>query len=215
MSNLLSRLESGRMPSEDVRICLDKNLLSERDSLMAAVARSERQQAADARLAGSGVDKSTREHLAAVEAAIGAASITLRIVGVDRITYNAWLLACPPRKAKQESFDPSRFFMHAAKNSAKYVDETGTENDISADEWKELDKKITDGEHDRIAQAVLNVNRTAGAQSIDFLDSGSEKTRDSFGISASPSSSGSRPAGSGAGSRKKSTAKAPTKKATA
>lgn len=207
MSNLLSRLESGRMPSEDVRICLDKNLLSERDSLMAAVARSERQQSSDARMAGSGVDKSTRERLATVEAAIGAASITLRIVGVDRTEYNALLMASPPRAGRQETYNPTTFFMLAAKKSAKYVDESGSEHDISDVEWKEIDKKITDGEHERIAQAVLNVNRVAGAQSIDFLGSGSGMTRDSFGISESPEASASPRAGSGAGSRKKSTAK--------
>lgn len=208
MSNLLSRLESARMPSEDVRICMDKNLLSERESLLAQIARATRQSAADARLAAPGVEKASRERLAAVEAAIGAASITLRITGVDRVKYNSWMLACPPRQGKVgESFDPTKFFMHAAKNSAQYIDEAGVAHDISADEWKELDKNITDGEHDRIAQAVLNVNRTAGAQSIDFLGSGSAATRDSFGISVSPEASGSRPAGSGAGSRKKSTAK--------
>jgi hypothetical protein len=190
VSNLLSRLNEAEMPSEDVRVCLKKNLLAERETLMAAMARTARQKANDARMATPGTDKAAQERLAAVEAAIGAASITLRITGVDRTKYNSWLLACPPRKGKAgESFDPSKFFMLAAKNSAKYVDEAGGEHDISADEWRELDKNITDGEHDRIAQAVLNVNRTAGAQSIDFLDSGSETTRDSFGISVSPETS--------------------------
>ncbi|MBT2485814.1 MULTISPECIES: hypothetical protein [unclassified Microbacterium] len=196
------------MPSEDVRICLDKNLLGERESLLANVARSQRHNANDARMAAPAVDKDAQARLTAVEDAIGAASITLRITGVDRLKYNSWLLACPPRKGKVgESFDPSKFFMLAAKNSAKYVDESGDEHDISPDEWKELDKTITDGEHDRIAQAVLNVNRTAGAQSIDFLGSGSATTRDSFGISVSPEASASRRGDSGAGSRKKSTAK--------
>lgn len=217
MSNLLSRLETRKMPFEDVRICLDLNLLGARDEAIAAVARAVRQSASsDARMAGVGASQNeAQQRLAELEAEIRDASITLRITGVDRKEYNAWMMACPPRKGKVgESYNPTIFFMLAAKNSATYVDEAGVAHEITPEEWKHIDDTVTDGEHDRLAQAVINVNRTAGAQSIDFLDSGSATTRDSFGISASPSSSGSRPAGSGVGSRKKSTAKAPTKTAT-
>lgn len=197
MSDLLNRLEARTMPSQDVVICLDLDLLSKRDEAMKAVAsaqaaarvaaRAEDERLVSAQLKESDAVVAAKARVAELEAAIRDASITLRIKGVDRLTYNAWLLACPPRKGKDVGpFDASKFFMHAAKHSAVYVDANGGEHPISDEEWAVIDKQLTDGEHDRIAQAVIHVNREAGRVDVTPFVSGSATTTDSFGISASP-----------------------------
>lgn len=157
MSDLSSRLENRKMASKDVRICLDPNLLAQRDEAMKAITPPPGQ---DGRMAQSAKDARTR--VTEIEQQIRDASIILRVRGVGYTTYSRWMAECPPRKGRQESYDASKFFMHAAKNSALYVDEDGTEQEITAEEWEELDKRITDGEHDRIAQAVVYVNRSLG-----------------------------------------------------
>jgi len=209
VSNLSALLGTRVFPHKDVRICLDLELLAQRDDAMKAVPR--KSAVVDDRMVQVSTEASAR--VAELERQIQAASITLRIKGVDRFVYNEWMVQCPPRKGKQESYDSSKFFMHAAKNSAVYVDAAGAEHDISPDEWATIDKMLTDGEHDRIAQAVVHVNRSVGAVDVGFFANASETTRDSFGISASRGTSGSLRGGSGAGSRKKSTSKTSMKKA--
>lgn len=218
MSNLSTRMSSRKMPHKDVPLCLDLNLLEQRDNAMQALdaaARTAREQAADERMVSrpSAAIESARQAVADIEAMIAESSVILRIYGTDRTTYNSWMLACPPRKGKQETFDPSRFYLHAAKESARYVDEHGDEHEITPDEWVTIDTNLLDGEYDRLAQAVIYVNRTVGTTDVSFFGNGSETTRDSFGISASRSASGSRRAASGAGSQKKSTSKKSTRKA--
>lgn len=211
MSNLSNLLDKRTMPHKDVQICLNLDLLDQRDEAMKAI-KPARLAVNDDRLVTPPTKAS--ERVAELEKQIREQSITLRITGVDRITYNQWLVQCPPRRGKQEPFDSTKFFMHAAKNSAVYLD-GDTEHEISAEEWAQIDKMLTDGEHDRIAQAVVHVNRSVGAVDVGFFGNDSEMTRDSFGTSAPQSSSESRPAASGAGNRKKSTSKTSTKKADA
>lgn len=210
MSNLSDRLSTRKMPHKDVAICLDLDLLAERDEAMTRVRPSAVQ---DDRMVA--VSSSAKARVSELEEQIRAASITLRIKGVDRLTYNRWLVECPPRKGKQEPYDSNKFFMHAAKNSAVYIDESGAEAEIDAEDWATIDKMITDGEHDRIAKAVLHVNRSVGAVDVSFFVTASETTRGSSETSASRATSASPRAASGAGSRKKSTSKTPTKKAVA
>lgn len=216
MSNLLQRLEDRKMPTKDVAICLDLNLLAERDQAMAALAGANRNRANDDRMAGdSPAVTAARAAVADLDARIREASVIIRITGVDRTTYNRWISQCPPRKGVQESFNSSTFFMHAARHSGQYVDEHGEAHEMTEAEWDAIDERITDGEHDRIAKAVIAVNREAGGSEIPFSVSGSATTRDSFGISVSPETSGSRRAASTGGSPKKSTSKKPTSKAAA
>lgn len=214
MSNLSNRLEAWKAPQKDVPICLDPELLEAREELLSTAPR--RDDVQDDRMVTPVVAGVDQQSLAELDQAIKDASITLRIRGVDRVTYNQWLLACPPRKGVDAvGFNPTTFYMLAAKNSAVYVDETGTEHEISADEWTTIDKRLSDGEHDRIARAVTYVNRAVGLVDVSSFAHASETTRDSFGISASRETSGSRRAASGAGNRKKSTStKSTTKGAT-
>ncbi|MDQ7877373.1 hypothetical protein Q9R08_05215 [Microbacterium sp. QXD-8] len=210
MSNLSSRLQQRKMPTKDVRICLDLDLLAQRDEAMRGLAAAKSRQNDDGRMVGSPSVNNALARVTEVEDRIRDASIVIRITGVDRTKYNSFFLACPPRKARQEAFDTSKFYMHVARETGKYVDEHGETHDITSEEWADIDKVITDGEHDRIAEAVLYVNREVGGQGIDFLGDASETTRDSFGISASRGNSASPRAGSGAGSRKKSTPRTST-----
>jgi hypothetical protein len=202
MSNLLNRLSERKMPSKDVRICLDLNLLAERDEAMARLASAQRLRRDDDRMVTPPAVTEAHAAVSDVEARIRAASIVIRFTGVDRSTYNRFFLLAPPRKGRQEAFDTSKFFMVVARETGKYVDEAGAVHDMSAEEWDEIDKIITDGEHDRIAQAVLDVNREVGGNDIGFLGDDSATTRDSFGISASRAGSASPRAASGAGNRK-------------
>lgn len=214
MSNLLNRLEQRKMPTKNVRICLDLDLLRERDEAVRAVASAYNQQKSDERMVGTGPQLAAAQAAVTdVENRIREASIIIKLTGVDRTTYNRFLLACPPRKGKQESYDSSKFFMHVARETGVYVDENGDEHPILPEEWAAIDKTITDGEHDRIAQAVIEVNREVGGQDIAFLGDASATTRDSFGISAPHAPGVSPRAASGGGSRPKSTAPKSTKKA--
>ncbi len=185
-------LDERRLPEKDVAICLDLTLLAERDQAMKKVQDTARAHAAqakpspDAPMAGGALAKAKRDLDAAnaavheIEQRIASKSIVLRIFGVDRVTYNQWMLACPPRKGRQEVFDPTKFYMHAAKNSAKFVSKKDGElKDITAAQWFRIDKTITDGEHDRIASAVIEVNRAAGGMDVAFFGAASPMTPDS------------------------------------
>jgi hypothetical protein len=74
--------------------------------------------------------------------------------------------------------------MHVARKTGTYVDSTGETHEITPDEWESIDKKLSDGEHDRIAEAVIKVNRAVGAQDPSFFVNGSETTPDSSETSA-------------------------------
>lgn len=205
MSNLMNRLETRQMPSRDVPICMNLDLLTARDRALRAVFDAAQAQAKEDRMVTSAALKAARAAVADAEAAVRAASVIIRITGVGRDEYNRYLLDCPPRKGHNEQYDPTTFFMHVARNTGTYIDEDGNSHEISPEEWDVIDRDITDGEHDRIATAVLEVNRTAGQNGIDFLGAGSATTPASSATSASRAPSGSRRAASGAGNRKKST----------
>jgi hypothetical protein len=180
MSDLDSLLDQRKMPTEDVRICLDLNLLAERDRAMADVNREYAKTKNDDRMvSNTAALNKARETVADVEARIREKSFLIRVTGVDRTRYNQFMLECPPRKGKAEPFDTSKFYMHVARKTGVYVDREGAEHEISAAQWERIDKTITDGEHDRIAKAVIEVNRSAGGQDVAFLGDDSETTPDS------------------------------------
>ena len=196
MSDLLEKAEKHEFPHKDVSLCMKPQLIEARDAAMARVAankRTSKPAVTDERMADPAPMTSPAlvDALAEVqrlEAEIQANLITLRIVGVDRVKYNRFMLANPPRRGKNETYDSSTFFMNVARATALYVDDRGETHAITPEEWDVLDPKggggiIGDGEHDRIAQAVIDVNRTAGTQDVRFLGRGSETTPDSSEIS--------------------------------
>ncbi|MEV8269153.1 hypothetical protein AB0P19_02325 [Microbacterium oleivorans] len=207
MSNLLTRLQDRKMPHEDVAICLDLNLLDARDDAMRALVRATETEKNEDRRMRSAAVATARKAVEASEAAIRDASFIVRITGVDRARYNTFILECPPRPGIRENFDPTKFYVHVARNTSEYVDEDGNVHPMTSEEWDKIDKTLTDGEHDRVATAVLKVNRTVGANGIDFLGGASVTTPDSSETSESPAPSASPRGASGDGSRKKSAAK--------
>lgn len=181
MSNLSTRIATRKMSHKDVPICLDLDLIDQRDDAMSALDAAHRTaKLSDERMVSGEhpAVSAARERVDEIDAQIRDASVILRVYGVDRHTYNQWIVDCPPRKGRQELFDSSTFFMHAAKKSAVYVDENGAEHEITPDEWVAIDK-MTDGEYDRLAQAVLHVNRGIGSVDVGFFGNGSAPTTDS------------------------------------
>lgn len=185
MSDLLSRLDQHEFPTKDVPLCLKPKLIAERDEAMSRVAsarRAQTQPTGDDRMVAPATSPALAAAIADVKAVndqIQAASVVIRLTGVDRLTYNRFVLACPPRKGKAEPFDPSKFFMHVARQTGAYVDREGNPHPITSEEWDAIDKKLGDGEHDRIAEAIIEVNRSVGAQDVSFFVNGSETTPDS------------------------------------
>lgn len=185
-------LDERRMATKDVPICLDLTLIATRDDAMTDLARAAQAHAEaqkphpDAPMAG-GSSARTKKALDAaskrvkeLEAQIAAKSITLRLTGVDRVQYNSFLLACPPRPKRNETFDPTKFFMYVARRTAQFVSKKdGSLKDITDTQWARIDKTITDGEHDRIAAAVIEVNRAVGSTDVSFFGSDSVTTPDS------------------------------------
>lgn len=189
MASLDDKLAPERVyPHKDVHLCRDSALLDERDAALAklANARTAAQKAAkqaengsgDTRLGKSATApvKAAEKELAAVEERIRAAAITLRITGVPFGKYNQFMARNPGRKGMNEGFNPTTFFLHVARHTAKYVDDDGQLHDITAEQWDRLEKDLTDAEHDAIASAVIAVNRQDSTRGSDFFSSGSAAT---------------------------------------
>ena len=185
-------LDERRLPTKDVPICLDLTLIAARDRAMSEVARSAKalddakRPDPDAPMAGGSLASAKRAldkanaAVADLEKQIREKSFVIQITGVDRTAYNRLLLECPPRPGHRETFDPTKFYMHAASKTAKFVSKLdGSLKDISAKQWERIDKTITDGEHERIAAAVIEVNRAVGGMDVGFFGSDSDTTTDS------------------------------------
>lgn len=175
MSSLDDKLAAKKFPHRDVHLCIDGELATERErtarDLSAAVARK------TDRLANPDVAR-LRKELADLDQRVKESSITIRIYGVSFGEYNAIRNANPPRKGHQEAFNPITFFVNVARKTGKYVDDDG-EHDIAKDQWDKIEAALTDAEHDKIATAVVAVNRTDNLKGIDFLGNGSDATTDS------------------------------------
>ena len=181
MSNLSSRLTRRKTAVKDVPICLNLELIDKRDEAMRELDAASRTERTDeARMVATSNDRveAARARVEALDAEIRAESIIIRVKGVGRDEYNQWVVDCPPRPGKPETFNAAKFYMHAARNSGVYVDEQGAEHDISDEDWETIDRDLTDGEYDRLAQAVVHVNRGVGGVDVGFFGSGSDATTD-------------------------------------
>ncbi len=191
MTALSALLDEATFDFEDVPICLDAKLSRRRDAAMSALADArrrsvdaKRRETADERLSVKGdvtLEDEVARHLAEVEAIedqMRAKTIRLRITGVPFDSYNETLAAHPPRKGKQETFNSQTFFLALARLTVALVDanDPDTVHPISDSDWAKLTRRLTDGEHDRIADATMSVNRSAGRTGVDFLFGNSEKT---------------------------------------
>lgn len=184
--SLSDKLAHRTFPTKDVTLCLDAALSSERDAAMAELVKA--RQTDSGRLASNTAGR-IQKQINEIEARMRDSLVTLRIVGLPFAEYNKCVHANPPRKGKQESFNPTTFFLYVARKSAKYIDENGDPQDISSEDWEALEASLTDGEHDNLANAVIEVNRTQGLQGVGFLGRASATTRDSSEISEPPAPS--------------------------
>lgn len=151
--SLTDKILNRTFPQKDVTLCLDAGLAVEREQIVTELAKAR----ADTRLAGN--TAKVQKLIADIESRMTESLVTLRITGLPFAEYNKALQANPPRKGRNEDFNASTFFLYVARRSAKLV-EGDTLSDISAEEWDALESALTDGEHDAIASAVIEVNRT-------------------------------------------------------
>ena len=170
MSELDDQLDDWDYPTKDVPICLKPDLIRERDQAMSELDTATRRERESTQMVPDKTPvKEARARVEALEQQIREKSVTIRITGVDRHTYASYFLLAPPRQGKRETYDPTKFFMAVARKTGKHVGKDGKLRDISDAQWDRIDAKIDDGTHDRIAEAVLEVNRTVGGSNIDFL----------------------------------------------
>lgn len=146
--SLKSKLKQRKPEQIDLVFCLDRPLLKELES-----ARSDASRQAEGRMA-RGTDPRVKE----LEKQVEDASVTIRVSSLPWDQYNALMLDHPARDGHEEQFNASTFFAAAAKATA--VEVTGLSAvPIPEEDWEEFLEGLTDGEYDRLAGAVVQVNR--------------------------------------------------------
>lgn len=181
--SLSDKLQHRTFPTKDVTLCLDAALSAERDAAMAELVEARSQDSG--RLAGNAA-RPIQKRIDEIESRMRDSLVTLRITGLPFAEYNKCVHANPPRKGRQETFNPTTFFLYVARKSSEYIDEAGAAHPITGEEWDQIEAGLTDGEHDNLANAVIEVNRTQGLQGVGFLGRASATTQGSSETSASP-----------------------------
>lgn len=181
--SLDDKLKNASLPYRDVRLCINGELASERERLEAEIL-AKRARRGD-RLSGDGAVAALRKQLDDVEARIREETITIRLTSVGFRKYNEYRHANPPAKGQQGVFNPATFFLYVARRSGEYV-EGDTVSPINPAQWDQIEAGLTDAEHEKLAAAVVAVNRDDSLRGIDFLESGSGETRTSSETSDSP-----------------------------
>jgi hypothetical protein len=220
------KLDKKKPATTDVQLCLDGELSARRDVAVAEVVQAAKKldQAKksppnDGRMVGSPVAAAQKAYdtastaLGELEDAMRDATITLRLRAVPFADYNLFQAKNKPRPGKDEGYNPLTFFLYVARRSAVFVDDEGAEHRIEEHEWDKFEKDLSDGEHEKLAQAIVTVNRQVGLQSTAFLSRSSARTTTSSETSEQPAPKASRRSASGAGSRPKSTSRSSTTKA--
>lgn len=146
--SLKTKLKHRKPEQMDLVFCLDRPLLKELES-----ARADAERQAEGRMA-KGNDPRVKE----LEKQVKDASVTIRISSLPWDQYNALMLEHPARDGHDEQFNASTFFAAAAKATAVEVTEKSTVP-IPEEDWDEFLDGLTDGEYDRLAGAVVQVNR--------------------------------------------------------
>lgn len=93
------------------------------------------------------------------------ASVTIRVSSLDWQAYNELMQEHPAREGKDEQFNSSTFFEAAAKATAVEVTAKSTVP-IPDEDWDEFVSGLTDGEYDRLAGAVVQVNRNLATVNV-------------------------------------------------
>lgn len=153
--SLKTKLKKRKPEHVDLVFCLDRPLMGELEAARAAAARASE----DRMVAGR--DPRVQE----LEKKVEAASVTIRVESLSWTDYNELIAEHPPRPGKDEAFNGSTFFAAAAKATAVEVTAKGTVP-IPEEDWDEFVDGLTDGEYDRLAGAVVQVNRNLATVSI-------------------------------------------------
>lgn len=157
--SLKSKLEKRSADYVDLDFCLDRRLAK---SL--AEARLEQGRAEGAY--GAGKSKALRD----LEKQVLEASVTIRITAMPWPEYHALVNEHPPREGfPGEVFNPNTFYVAAAKQSASEVTDLGSTVPIHDEDWDEFVNGLTDGELDRLAGAVHQLNRDVSTVDIASL----------------------------------------------
>jgi len=153
--SLKTKLKQRKPDHVDLVFCLDRPLAAELDR-----ARTEARKQSDSRMVG-GVTQAVKE----LEKKAADASVTIRLSSLPWEEYNTLIGEHPPRDGHEEQFNSSTFFMAAAKATA--VEVTGKSTvPIPDEDWDDFAAGLTDGEYDRLAGAVVQVNRNLATVNI-------------------------------------------------
>lgn len=153
--SLKTKLKKRKPEQVDLVFCMDRPLVKELE-----YARAEAASQAEGRMA-AGVDPKVK----ALEKQLADASVTIRLSSLPWEEYSQLMVAHPPREGHEETYNSSTFFEAAAKLTAVEVTAKSTVP-IPDEDWDEFIAGLTDGEYDRLANAVVMVNRNVGTVSI-------------------------------------------------
>lgn len=153
--SLKAQLKKRKAEFVDLVFCMDRPLVKELED-----ARADDRANSEKAYAGG---KSAR--VKELEKAVRDASVTIRISSLPWSDYNALIAEHPPRDGVDETFNSSTFFEAAARATAVEVTATSTVP-IPDEDWDEFVNGLTDGEYDRLAGAVVQVNRNLATVDI-------------------------------------------------
>lgn len=153
--SLKTKLKARKPEYLDLVFCLDRPLMKDLEK-----ARREHESESAGRMAAP-KSKTVKD----LEKAVADASVTIRVASLPWEAYNALMLEHPAREGHDEQFDASTFYAAAAKATAEEVTAKSTVP-IPEEDWDEFMSGLTDGEYDRLAGAVVAVNRNTGTVNI-------------------------------------------------
>ncbi len=139
----------------DLVFCLDRPLAKE----------LEQARAEDRARGESAFQSGSSSRVKELEKRAKDASVTIRVSSLPWSEYNELMSEHPARDGHDEQFNSSTFFEAVAKATAVEVTAKGTVP-IPDEDWQEFVDGLTDGEYDRLAGAVLRVNRNLATVDI-------------------------------------------------
>lgn len=157
--SLKTQLKKRTADHVDLVFCMDRPLVKELEAARA----EDRAKSKDKDSAYSSAKKSDR--VKELEKRSKDASVTIRISSLPWVEYNELMTQHPAREGHDEQFNSSTFFEAVAKATAVEVTAKST-LPIHDEDWQEFVDGLTDGEYDRLAGAVLQVNRNMAAVDI-------------------------------------------------
>jgi len=203
---LKDKLERAKFAFKDEIFSVNGPLNMERDKLIeellsAARTQAQKEGAGDQRINVNPV-LAIKKQIAALEDRMRDDFVTIRFTAVNKGEWGKWIIQNPPRKNndidRAYGFNTDKFFEHALRASATYVDDPGTleaewedavTEPIDDEDWDRLVEAMTAGDWDRAQMTVLQLNQKQGQQGADFLRNGSLSTDDSEPTPDSPATS--------------------------